>query len=163
MPATSAKTTLFVASLEGLRLTAYDMEGDIAGVDTIGYGHLLTKRERETGRISMDGMQIPWQHGITRDQAASLLTKDLSKFIRHVRTSVEVRLTDYQLTALVAFCYNVGIGAFSRSTLLVKLNSGDYTAVPAELGRWIYNNGEVLNGLKNRRTREAMMWRGEIQ
>ena len=95
---------------EGLRLTAYK---DSGGVLTIGYGH--------TGPDVKAGMTI------TEAQAEMLLMRDLSRFEQSVERSVKVPLTDNQFGALVSFAYNVGTEAFERSTLLKKLNEGDYT------------------------------------
>ena len=130
---------------EGLRLTAYR---DAGGVLTIGYGH--------TGDDVHAGLKI------TQEQADKLLASDLFRFERAVDEGVKVALTDNQFGALVSFTFNVGVGAFQSSTLLRKLNAGDYSAVPGELARWnkITVDGKklVLNGLSNRRAAEAGLW-----
>jgi lysozyme len=75
---------------------------------------------------------------------------------------VKVDLTDNQFGALVMFAFNAGIGAFKGSTLLKKLNHGNYNAVPAELPKWnkttIDGKKVVSNGLVNRRAAEAGLW-----
>lgn len=154
--------TEFIAALEGVRLKAYDIEPDINGPDTIGVGHLITDDEHETGMIWIGGQQINWRQGMTRMQALGLLAQDLKEFSACIDHSVAVPLAPNQRIALVSFSYNVGCGAFTRSTLLKRLNAGEYDAVPGELGRWIKNNGKVVKGLINRRAKEAAMWRGEV-
>ena len=130
---------------EGLRLTAYK---DSVGVLTIGYGH--------TGADVKPGMTI------TNARADELLRGDLRTAERAVDSSVTVPLSDNQFGALVSFVFNVGSGAFKGSTLLKKLNAGDYDAVPAELARW--NKGTVggkkvvIPGLVNRRAAEIGLW-----
>jgi len=76
---------------------------------------------------------------------------------------VKVPLTDNQFAALVSFIYNVGVSAFKRSTLLKKLNRGDYDSVPVELMKWTRSGDKYPKGLKNRRAAEAGLWvRGEF-
>ncbi|WP_375629457.1 lysozyme [Bartonella sp. TT67HLJMS] len=130
---------------EGLRLEAYR---DTACVWTIGYGHtsnaghLLVKK----------GMCI------NKEQAEKILCEDLKQFEKTVEESVTVSLTDCQFAALVSFFYNVGTAAFRKSTLLKKLNQGDYEAVPVELQKWNKVGGKSLAGLANRRAAEAGLW-----
>lgn len=132
---------------EGLRLTSYK---DVVGVWTVGYG--------STGTHVRPNMTI------TKQEADQLLIADLDRFERAVDKLVKVSLTDNQFAALVSFAFNVGEGkdGFATSTLLRKLNRGDYAAVPAELAKWV--NGTVkgkkvrIEGLVNRRAAEAGLW-----
>ncbi|MFT0892967.1 lysozyme [Pseudochelatococcus sp. G4_1912] len=126
---------------EGCRLNAYR---DSAGVWTIGYGH--------TGPDVKPGMQI------TQAQADKLLMDDLARFERAVDQGVKVPLTDNQFGTLVSFAFNIGVAAFEKSTLLRKLNAGDYNSVPSELARWVNAGGRRLQGLVNRRAAEAGLW-----
>ncbi|VEJ46068.1 lysozyme [Bartonella vinsonii] len=130
---------------EGLRLNAYQ---DTACVWTIGYGHTSNAGKP----IVKKGMYI------TQEQAEEILCEDLKQFEKAVEEAVTVRLTDEQFAALVSFCYNVGSKAFCKSTLLKKLNQGDYESVPAELQRWNKIGGKPLKGLANRRAAEAGLW-----
>ncbi|MBB4077374.1 GH24 family phage-related lysozyme (muramidase), partial [Bartonella fuyuanensis] len=108
---------------EGLRLEAYK---DAACIWTIGYGHTSHAGQP----LVKKGMHI------TKKEAEEILCDDLKKFEKAVETSVKVSLTDSQFAALVSFCYNVGTCAFCKSTLLKKLNQGDYESVPVELQKW---------------------------
>ncbi|MCZ2203986.1 lysozyme [Bartonella sp. A05] len=130
---------------EGLRLHAYQ---DAIGVWTIGYGHT----EQAGEPIVQDGMKI------TASQAEVILRRDLEQFEETVEKAVLQPLNDEQFSALVSFCYNVGSKAFCNSTLLKKLNKGDYEFVPAELQKWIKAGGKRLKGLVNRRAAEAGLW-----
>jgi lysozyme len=125
---------------EGLRLTAYR---DSGGTLTIGYGHIADVR---------DGMRI------TERDAEEFLRRDLSQAEAAVNSAVTVPLTDPQFGALVSFVFNVGVSAFRRSTLLRKLNGGDYDAVPAELMRWTKARGRQVPGLVTRRNAEIGLW-----
>ncbi|WP_273754492.1 lysozyme [Bartonella sp. MM73XJBT.G] len=130
---------------EGLRLQAYQ---DASGVWTIGYGH--TKKAGKPTVI--EGMVI------TEKKAETMLLADLQQYERAVEKAVCVNLSDEQFGALVSFCYNVGIAAFQSSTLLKRLNRGDYEAVPFELQKWTKAGGKCLQGLVHRRVAEAGLW-----
>jgi len=100
---------------------------------------------------------------ITPAQAEAALEYDLNETAAAVESLVHVDLTDNQFGALVSFAFNVGITAFKKSTLLKKLNRGEYAAVPGELAKWKFNDGKVMQGLINRRAAEAGLWaKGEF-
>lgn len=133
---------------EGKRLVAYQ---DVAGIWTIGYGHTTAAgipRVREGMRIS-------------DKEAEDILKTDLRKFEDRVSRLVKVPLTDNQFAVLVSFDFNTG--ALHKSTLLKKLNAGDYDAAPAELMKWVNAGGKRVQGLVNRRAAEAGLWaKGEF-
>jgi lysozyme len=138
---------------EGLRLEAYPDPGSKDGKPvTIGYG--TTK---------INGQPIKLGTKITKEQAKEYFRKDIEKFAEGVASRVKVPLNDNQFGALVSFAYNVGIGAFGSSTLLKRLNAGDYKAVPGQLARWNKNDGKVMKGLISRRKREADLWNTPVQ
>jgi GH24 family phage-related lysozyme (muramidase) len=128
---------------EGLRLDAYN---DVAGVPTIGYGH--------TGDVTLGDR-------ITSEQATQLLAQDTDWAEQAVSDNVNVPLTQDQFDALTSFTYNVGEGAFENSTLLDKLNAGDYEGAQAEFGRWVNAGGQQAAGLVQRRQEEAALFGGE--
>lgn len=125
---------------EGLRLKAYQCS---AGRWTIGYGHTATARP---------GMSI------SQIDADRLLLQDISLAEAEVSRAVDVTLTDNQFAALVSWTYNVGTDAMRKSTLVRKLNAGDFGSVPSELARWNKVNGKPNKGLANRRAAEAGLW-----
>jgi len=125
---------------EGFRPLAYLCP---ANVWSIGYGHTKTARE---------GMKV------TQAEAEALLRQDLDEIVAALATAIRVPLSDQQSAAILSWAYNVGVGAAQRSTLLRKLNAGDYAAVPEELMRWVRARGKVLPGLVNRRSAEAGLW-----
>ncbi|MND20258.1 Lysozyme RrrD [compost metagenome] len=130
-----------IKTAEGLRLTAYK---DGGGVWTIGYGH--------TGADVREGLTIPLS------EAERLLTRDLRVAENHVNGAVKVKLTQNQFDALVSFVYNVGGEAFRSSTLLKKLNAGDYLGAADQFPRWNKDNGKVVDGLTNRRREERELF-----
>ena len=137
-----------LAAWEGIRLKPYR---DAAGHWTIGVGHLMSRQE-----------MIGYADGITKEVALSLLADDVSEAETCVARNVKTGLQQYEFDAIVSFCFNVGIGAFSRSTLLKRLNARDYQGVPQELMKWTRANGKRCAGLVSRREKEIRLWRGEI-
>ena len=126
-----------VQEFEGCRLDAYRCP---AGIPTIGYG--------ATGPDIRMGMV--W----TQEQADARLVEDLARFADGVERLVEVDLSDNQFAAIVSFAFNVGLGALRDSTLLRKLNAGDYLGAADQLPRWNKGGGRVLPGLTRRRAAE---------
>lgn len=76
-----------------------------------------------------------------------------------VQAWVKVPLTDPQRQALISFVSDVGTGSFRSSTLLRKLNSGDYDSVPQELAKWAKVDGQESPALAQRRATEAELWK----
>lgn len=138
---------------EGFRAEAYPDPGSKDGTPwTIGYG-----QTRINGRAVKKGDKI------TEAEAAKAHEARLVVTAAQVEKLVKVKLSDNQFGALVIFADNIGLSAFEKSTLLKKLNAGDYASVPAELARWVYNDGKRMQGLANRRAAEAGLWaRGEF-
>lgn len=129
-----------IKEFEGCRLTAYKCP---AGLWTIGYGHTAGVKESTT---------------ITQEQAEEYLKQDLEKFEKGVDGCVKVGINQNQFNALVSFAYNCGIGALQTSTLLKKLNSGDFNGAANEFLRWNKANGQALTGLTRRRQAEREMF-----
>lgn len=122
---------------EGLSYTAYTCP---AGKLTIGYGH--------TGKDVTPDMVIDIF------EANALLRKDVAWAEAAVERLVEVPLTQGQFDALVSFTFNVGSGAFGKSSMRRVLNGGDYEAAANWFPRWVHSGGKVLPGLVTRRERE---------
>ncbi|WP_017732703.1 lysozyme [Nafulsella turpanensis] len=130
---------------ESLRLRAYLCPGEVW---TIGYGNTYYR----------DGKQVRKGDVISRQEAEELFDYVVNEFATEVKELIQVPLTDNQFSALVSFSYNIGIGAFSNSTLLKKLNAGNNYAAGKEFRRWVYDKGEVLPGLVKRRKEEEALF-----
>jgi lysozyme len=144
----NAETLEHVKRWEGFRADAYPDPGSRDGKPvTIGYGQ--TRR---------NGRAIQMGETITEAEAAIWLRQELARVAAVVESLVKVSLTDNQFGALCSFTYNVGDTAFETSTLLKKLNAGDYEAVPIQMARWVNNDGKKMQGLVNRRAAEAGLW-----
>lgn len=119
-----------------------------AGVWTIGYG--TTKGvTRNTPPIS-------------RQEALALLRHELRWYANMVLRLTHVPLAQGQLDALASFAYNVGTGAYQRSTLRQRLNRGDYQGAAEQFSRWVFAGGRKLPGLVARRAEEAAMFQRDI-
>ena len=144
MQRTSDIGIALIKRFEGLRLKAYR---DVAGVWTIGYGH--------TGGQARAGAKV------TASEAEALLARDLGRFEEAVRRLVG-RLPQQQFDALVSLSYNIGIGAFARSTALARLKAGDGRGAAEAIGWWnkatIGGEKRVLPGLVRRRAAEAALF-----
>jgi lysozyme len=140
-----------IKHFEGLFLHAYLCP---AKVWTIGYGH--TGRRHKDGTV-FRGLQI------SKATAERLLAEDMErKYAPDVRRLVKVPLSQAQFDALVAFHFNTG--ALGRSTLLKRLNAGDYTGAAAQFDRWTRGGGQVLPGLVRRRKSERHLFEtGELK
>lgn len=130
---------------EGLRLEAYL---DSASIYTIGYGTIKYP----------DGHKVKKGDKITKAQAKEHKLHDLKEFESTVNTSVKVPLTQNQYDALVSLSYNIGSGAFKSSTLLKKLNSGDYKGAAEQFLVWNKVNSKKVQGLVNRREAERNLF-----
>lgn len=98
---------------------------------------------------------------ITPPAAIARALSDIQKFEGALRTCVKVPLHQHEYDAFVSLAYNIGSGAFCRSTLVRKLNAGDYGGACAEISRWTYFQGRELPGLVARRARERAMCEGK--
>lgn len=128
--------TPMVAEFEGLRQYAYF---DPVGIPTICYG--------ETQGVKMGQTK-------TKEECDKLLQGRLGEFAAAVDELVKVPMNTQMHAALTSFAYNVGVKAFGDSTLLRKLNRGDYRGACDQLPRWVYSKGYKLRGLITRREKE---------
>ncbi|OTG94981.1 lysozyme [Acinetobacter sp. ANC 3832] len=134
-----------ICGFEGKELKAYD---DGVGVWTIGFGTT----------IYPDGIKVKKGDVCTLEQAKSYMAHDLKKFEQTVNTAVVVPLNQNQFDALVSLTYNIGQTAFKDSTLLKKLNAGDYLGAAAQFNVWNKVKGKIVQGLVNRRAKERKLF-----
>lgn len=141
----------FIAKFEGFRSKLYN-DPSPARNATIGFGHMV-----HAGPITGKEPQ-EFQRGINRQQGLELLRADAGVAGKAVTKAVTVPLTQPQFDALVSFTFNLGAGNLQQSTLLKKLNAGQYAAVPQELNKWVKANGATLPGLVKRRAAEGVLF-----
>ena len=131
--------------LEGCRARAYRCPGRAW---TIGFG----STRYADGKPVLEG-------DITAMPAASrLLHATVASVWGSVRGMVRVPLSQGQCDALTMLVYNIGETRFRTSTLLAKLNAGDYAGAAAQFPRWNKANGKVNAGLVKRRKLERSIF-----
>ena len=138
-----AIATVFLGGQDGVEGREYTAYKDVAGVWTVCDGH--------TGRDIVKGKKY------TDRECDRFLWNDLQPVKKGVDGLVKVPLGEYQRAALYSFTYNVGLNAFSKSTMLKKLNAGDVEGACDEMRRWVYAGGMKWKGLQNRREMERSM------
>lgn len=148
-PTIGAKGLALIKRFEGLKLKAYK---DSVGIWTIGFGSTFINN-------------VPVYEGqvITEEQAVTALNDHLAKnVIPIIHSKVKALITQSMFDAMCCFVYNVGSGAFSKSTLLQELNSPRYIEAAA---RFLdFNKGTVngvkveIDGLTTRRTAEKNLF-----
>ena len=148
----SAQGINILKLIEQLRLTPYD---DQNGKDisawvkgaTIGYGHLISQGEWPT-----------YKNGINASQAEALFSSDLQPYANAVRSGVTVAVSQNQFDAIVILTFNIGIGGFQKSSVLKLVNDPTaktaYSSLEAAWKAWNKSQGNVMQGLINRRNAE---------
>jgi lysozyme len=119
-------------------------------VATVAYGHTDAAGEPKYAATK--------NKKFTKAEGRMILERDLAQYAAVVRKSVHVDLTPNQFGALVSFTYNLGPSNFLKSTLLKKLNNGDYEGAAKEFARWNRAGGKILKGLTRRRAAEAALF-----
>lgn len=133
----SAAGLVGILNYEGFSDTAYiPVAGD---VPTIGFGSTKDVKLGDT---------------ITPEKAIERAYRDIRNTESAIHKCVHVPLSTSEYDAFTSLAYNIGTSAFCSSTLVKKLNAGDYEGACAEIKRWVYVKGKVVPGLVNRREKE---------
>lgn len=135
-----------IKQFEGFRANAYQ---DSVGVWTIGYG---TTAAAGLGIEPKKGMKI------SEEGATELLQAAVDKFAKQIRPKIKVAITENEFAACVSLAYNIGPGAFTRSTVLRMLNNGDKRGAADAFLMWNKAGGRVLAGLTRRREAERALF-----
>lgn len=135
-----------IKDFEGCKLHAYICP---AGKWTIGYGHTKGVNKR-TGKI-------------TQEQAEQLLKEDVEDFeieLDLVLRENGIELNENQYSAIISFCFNLGINNFINSTLfkVIKKDPENYKEIDKQFMRWVYGGGKILPGLMKRRAAESLLY-----
>jgi lysozyme len=136
---------------EGYSPRAYD---DGVGVQTVGFGSTR----------HLDGTPVKAGDTVTPQRAVVMLAKDADRIWREAARCIgEVPLYQHEADAFASLAYNIGSGAFCRSTLVKKLKQSppDYEGACREILRWNRAGGQVLPGLVKRRQAEYRMCMGQ--
>jgi len=130
-----------VGGFEGLRLYAYR---DVVGVPTVCYG--------ETRGVRMGDRY-------TKEQCDDMLLKRLQEFEAAVLkcTPSLAHAPAKRLVAAVSLSYNIGQGAYCKSTVARRFNAGDIRGACDAFLMWNKAGGVVWPGLTRRRQAEREM------
>ncbi len=135
-----------IAVHEGYRSMAYD---DGTGRATIGYGTTAgVKPGQKTDPV----------------RAVVLLAEHASQVETALRGCIgEVPLYQHEWDAYVSLAYNIGQGAFCRSSIvpLLRAQPPDYAGACAQIKRWTMAGGRQMPGLVKRREAEYRLCMGD--
>lgn len=134
-----------IKEFEGFRSEAYVCQG---GKWTIGYGHTAAAGEPSPKA----GMKI------TEEAAEKILRLDLATFEAAVRKALKRPATPEQFSAMVSLAFNIGGGAFGKSTMVRRFNAGDIDGAAEALTWWNKAGGKTLRGLVRRREAERQLF-----
>lgn len=145
MQTLSPRGSDLIKGFESMKLRAYK---DGAGIVTAGYGHT--------------GPEVKFGAQYTLEVVLAWFASDSLKAQHTVIHNTDQPLTQNQFDALVSFCFNIGVDAFVRSTLLKLVNAGKAEEAAEEFVKWdhITVEGEKVEsaGLKKRRCAERALF-----
>lgn len=140
------KAANFIKELEGFRSIAYL---DSGGVWTYGIGFTRTP----------NGLKVQKGDYINEPDSMIFLRTIIASDLQKIKQLIKVPLGSYQWIALLSFVYNIGVTRFTTSTILKKINnSAGKDEISREFKKWIYDNGQVVKGLQNRRNKEINLY-----
>ena len=136
-----------IKEVEGFSANAYLCP---AKIPTIGYGNTFYS----------DGRKVKLGEQISKTDALELLEKIVNKdFADKIFSAIKVPVAQNQFDAMVSLAYNIGTGSFLKSTLLKKVNAGDFIGASEEFLKWNKSGGKELLGLTRRRKREQDLFK----
>lgn len=133
-----------IKEFEGFRSSAYKCS---AGVWTVGYGSTV-----------INGDKVKACDKVSREEAERLLRVEANRLAGELKKIILVPLNQNQIDALISFTYNIGLSAFSKSTMLKLINAKEFNAASFQFDRWNKANGRVLPGLVARRNKEEELF-----
>ncbi len=136
-----------IKEFEGFSANAYLCP---AKIPTIGYGNTFYS----------DGRKVKLGEQISKSDALELLEIVANKdFADKIFSAIKVPVAQNQFDAMVSLAYNIGTGSFLKSTLLKKVNAGDFIGASEEFLKWNKSGGKELLGLTRRRKREQDLFK----
>lgn len=132
----------FLKGWESLRLKAYL---DAVQVPTIGYGRTAGVRMGDT---------------CTAEQADKWLREEVDETWHAIDHGIHQTLAQHEMDACTALSFNIGVGAFLSSTLLSRLNNGDFGSAADQFLKWCKGGRPLrtIPGLAKRRAAERAMF-----
>jgi len=140
-----------IMAFEGFSANAYPDPATKAEPYTIGFGS-----------THMFGAPVTKGMTIDKEDATNQLIHDATFAMHEVLGAVKVQLNINQLSALIDFVYNEGIGNFESSTMLKYINQSNFAAAALEFPKWDMADGKVMSGLLNRRVAEQHLFQQAV-
>lgn len=138
---------LLITEFEGFSAKPYLCS---AKVPTIGYGNTYYPNGTKVTMLDKE---------ITKVQAFEMFKSIADKFANKVSKLVTSPLNQNQFNALVSLAYNIGIAAFTNSTLLKKVNiNHNDKSIELEFKKWNKVNKKEVAGLTRRRLYESKVY-----
>lgn len=135
-----------IKEFEGFRANAYL---DPVGIPTIGYG---------TTSAAGVGITVKLGMRISEAQAEMYLSAAINKFAAHIDPLIKVPINENERAAFLSLAYNIGPGAFAKSSALRKFNEGDKRGAADAIMLWNKAGGRVLAGIERRRKAERALF-----
>lgn len=127
-------------------------------------GRCQAYREEINGKLDIPTIGFGCTEGVemgmiwTREEADAAFKKELVKHEAAVNRFVTSELTQHQFDALCSFSYNCGADALRKSTLLKRVNLGDFEGAAKAFAQWNKFGGKPSKGLTHRRAAEAALF-----
>lgn len=134
----------FIKGFEGEVLHVYD---DGYGYPTGGVGHLIKPEDH-----------LKLGDKVSQELSNAWLKKDVAGCVKIVNDFVHVAITQNHFDAMVSLAFNIGIGGFQKSSVLLFVNEGNFKVAATRFGLWVHSNGVVSKGLIRRRAAEAKLF-----
>ena len=142
----SSRVLELIKDFEGFSSNSYL---DVVNIPTIGWGNTFYE----------DGTKVKLGDQISKTDALKLLEVVANRdFADKIFPAIKVKVTQSQFDAMVSLAYNIGTGAFLKSTLLKKVNAGDFAGAGEQFLRWNKAMGKEVLGLTRRREREKQLF-----
>ena len=142
----SSRGLELIKEFEGFSSTSYLCP---AKIPTIGWGNTFWE----------DGRKVKMGEQISKEKALELLEYVVNKdFSQKIYPFIKVEVSQNQFDSMVSLAYNIGVEAFSKSTLLKKVNANDFKGAGEEFLRWNKAGGKEVLGLTRRRERERELF-----
>lgn len=128
-----------IIQLEGQRNRAYR---DIVNVLTVCAGHT--------------GPDIVVDKVYSNEECKKITARDVEKAaVGVLKVSPHLIWHPMQLAATISFTFNIGVGAYSTSSVARLFNVGDFYGACNYMAKYKYAGGKESQGLINRRAREV--------
>ncbi len=165
MSRTTLAGLLLIEAFEGLRTKAYRCP---AGVWTIGVGHTSDAGGTFTLKSGAKASKVCSGQELTESEARNLFAVDIDKFEDQVERLIwraKSEPKSHEFDALVSLAFNIGVGAFQKSTVLRKFLAGDKAGAADAFLAWnkatVGGKKVVVKGLVRRREAERWFFLGD--